>query len=145
MLIWLFHVIYLLCVSCMYHISRFVSRIWPNISGMPNLFFWKSNLHYKVLILFCWFSIFLYFWHYSLRHYMFSPFTTISNVLVLMNWRVHWRTYPAKQYPMGHVNIWDLFFCWGNSQRYLYDTQSKSDWLFDTQYYKLIDRVDILE
>ena len=34
---------------------------------------------------------------------------------------------------IGHVNIGIIFYCFGNSQRCKYNTQSKSDWLFNTQ------------
>ena len=69
MLIWLFHAIYLLGVSCMYHSSRFVSRIWPHtcISGMegcPNFFSGRLKIKsplYSInfILLIFIFSIFL--------------------------------------------------------------------------------------
>ena len=34
---------------------------------------------------------------------------------------------------IGHVHIGVIFYCIGNSRRCLYNTQTKSDWLFTTQ------------
>ena len=44
-----------------------------------------------------------------------------------------WCTYLA----IGHVNFGIIFYCIGNSQWCIYDTQSKSDWLFNTMSRKL--------
>ena len=55
-----------------------------------------------------------------------------SNPVVLSHCREVKR--PSKGgYIVMHVNIEIIFFCNGNSQLYLYSTQSKSDSLFNTQ------------
>ena len=42
-----------------------------------------------------------------------------------------WSSPPA--HTIGHVNIGIISLCIGNSQRCLYNIQSKSDWLLNTQ------------
>ena len=39
----------------------------------------------------------------------------------------------AQLPTIGNVNIGIIFYCIGHSQWCIYNTQSKSDWLFDTQ------------